>query len=92
MGVTTTSSVPDRRPHRIVVRSVMNVVMPSADDSVTNDTMMATATGAAVMILLTTRGTTRSLSRPLVATVGIVKQRVLMRLRICVKVVVDLSL
>lgn len=92
MRMTTTSSFSDRCPHWIVVRSMMNVVMPSADDSVTNDTMMATATGAAVMILLAARGATRSLSRPLVATVGIVKQRVLMRLRIRVKVVVDLSL
>lgn len=67
------------------------VMMPSADDAVTYDAMMA-ATGAAVMVLLTACGTSRSLSRPLVATVGIVKQRVLMRLRIRVKVVVDLGL
>lgn len=73
------------------MRSVMSVnatvVMPSADDPVTNDTVMA-----AVMVLLTACGTSGRLSRPLVATVGIVKQRVLMRLRIRVKVVVDLGL
>lgn len=63
------------------------MVVPSADDSVTYDAMMA-----AVMVLLTARGATRSLSCPLVASVRIVEQRVLMRLRICVKVVVDLCL
>lgn len=91
MRVATTSTFPaDRCPNRIVVRSVVNVVMPSADDSVTYDAMMA----AAVMVLLTTggHGATRRLSRPLVASVRIVKQRVLMRLCIRVKVVVDLGL
>lgn len=92
MRVSTTSTFPaDRCPHRIVVRSVVNVVMPSADDSVTYDAMVASA---AVMVLLTTggHGASRRLSRPLVASVRIVKQRVLMRLRIRVKVVVDLGL
>lgn len=87
LTVATTCSIADRCSHRIVVRSVMNVVMPSADDPVTYDAMMA-----AVMVLLTACGTSGRLSRPLVATVGIVKQRVLMRLRIRVKVVVDLGL
>lgn len=94
-AVATTCSIADRCSHRIVVRSMMTVnatvMMPSADDAVTYDAMMA-ATGAAVMVLLTACGTSRSLSRPLVATVGIVKQRVFMRLRIRVKVVVDLGL
>lgn len=92
MRVATTSTFSaDWCPHRIVVRSVLNVVMPSADDSVTYDAMVA---AAAVMVLLTTggHGASRRLSRPLVASVRIVKQRVLMRLRIRVKVVVDLGL
>lgn len=94
-AVTSTCSIANRCSHRIVVRSMMSVnatvVMSSTDDAVTYDAMMA-ATGTAVMILLTACGTSGRLSRPLVATVGIVKQRVLMRLRIRVKVVVDLGL
>lgn len=84
--VATSSSVSDLRRLIVVVRPVMNVVMPSTDHSVTDD--------ATVMILCATSGapTTRGLCRPLVAAVRIVKQRVLVRLRIRVEIAVDLGL
>lgn len=88
--VATSSSVSDLRRLIVVVRPVMNVVMPSTDHSVTDDATVMTT----VMILCATSGapTTRSLCRPLVAAVRIVKQRVLVRLRIRVEIAVDLGL
>lgn len=97
MATPTTASVPDdlRRLIVVVMRSVvLHVVMASTDHAVTTN-VVANNT---VMILHpatcpTAAGTTSSSTaraRPLVAAVRIVKQRVLVRLR--VKVVVDLGL
>lgn len=90
MTMTATSSVPASNLRRLIVvvrPSVMHVVMPPANHSVTN--YMVTW----VMILDATSGDPTSTTRtPLVAAVRIVKQRVLVRLRIRVKVVVDLGL
>lgn len=88
--MTATSSVPTSNLRRLIVMvrpSVMHVVMPSANHSVTNHMVPW------VMILDATSGAPTSTTRaPLVAAVRIVKQRVLVRLRIRVKVVVDLGL
>lgn len=88
--MTATSSVPASNWRRLIVvvrPSVMHVVMPPANHSVTN--YMVTW----VMILDATSGDPTGTTRtPLVAAVRIVKQRVLVRLRIRVKVVVDLGL
>lgn len=87
------TSVPDlRRRIVVMVRPVVHVVMPSTDHAVTNHVVTTTNAAATVMILhAATSGATRA-GRPLVAAVRIVKQRVLVRLRIRVQIAVDLGL
>lgn len=90
--VATTTSVSLRRRIVVMRPAVMAVMMPSTNHAMTNDSHVMT-TPADVMVLGATSGApTRGGARPLVATVRIVKKRVLVRLRIRVKVVVDLGL
>lgn len=92
----TTCPVPASNLRRLIVvvrPAVMHVVMPSTNHTVTNyvvpRVMVLDATGRHDPGTTTP---TTSRARPLVAAVRIVKQRVLVRLRIRVKVVVDLGL